>query len=196
MAGTFLFSAAICVLMPHGNIDHFAHVGGVVGGFLCYLIMTPNHRIPLELPQDPNPSPHIVRHGSIDSKHFRRSHFTNAPPTFLEPTQVINMLVGTGLLIFILHVVEQADWIADINIIAYFLETVKGDDSGVFGSALVGMAAMASTPKTYRKSRYFFEPHRMYICMYVQYTSCMCYVRMYVCICAWFCMQVYMYTRC
>ena len=162
MAGTFLFSAAICVLMPHGNIDHFAHVGGVLGGFLCYVIMTPKHQIPLRLPQDPNPHPHIVRHGSIDSKYFRRSQLTNAPPAILEAHQIAKLLLGTVLLVVMMRFVEQADWIADINIfsIGQFFQTAEGDGTGLFGSAIVGMAVMRSKPVIRRKTRWHLEPLR------------------------------------
>ena len=158
MAGTFLFSAAICVLMPHGNIDHFAHVGGVMGGFFCYLVMTPNHRIPLQLPQHPLPSPHIVRHGLIDAKHFRRREFSNAPPAILEAQQLAKLALGTVLLVVMMQVVEQADWIADIDIFSFghFVQAVEGDGAGVFGSA---MAMMAETT-IHRKSRWHFEPKK------------------------------------
>lgn len=162
MAGTFLFSAAICVLMPHGNIDHFAHVGGVLGGFVCYAILTPNHQIPLRLPQDPNPHPHIVRHGSIDSKHFRRSQLTNAPPPLFEPHHIAKLILGTVLLVVMMRFVEQADWIADINIISigHFFQTAEGDGTDLFGSAIVGMAMMRSKPVIRRKTRWHLEPLR------------------------------------
>ena len=162
MAGTFLFSAAICVLMPHGNIDHFAHVGGVLGGFVCYVVLTPNHQIPLRLPLDPDPHPHIVRHGAIDSKHFRRSQLTNKPPPMFEPHEIAKLILGTVLLVVMMRFVEQADWIADINIfsIGQLFQTAQGDGTGLFESAIVGMAVMRSRPVVRRRTRWHLEPLR------------------------------------
>ena len=129
-----------------------------MGGFFCYLIMTPNHCIPLQLPQHPKPSLHIVRHGLIDAKHFRRSEFSNAPPALFGALQFAKLTLGTVLLVVMMQFVEQADWIADIDIFSFgqFAQAVEGDGAGVFGSAMAMMAANT----LHRKSRWHFEPNR------------------------------------